>query len=148
MLSCNLQSSEAAVNTTDERKKVPWSDSETLILLELWGDEKVQRNLQRCPHNGHIYSEISEQLNAHGYSRTSEQCHTRIKRLKLSYRQCRESMRQVAPSADVIDGALTLKPLRSRGKAIFTGSNISCNFVGRGFSQHIKFFKGRNATCD
>ncbi|XP_042560597.1 uncharacterized protein zgc:113263 isoform X3 [Clupea harengus] len=83
---------EAAVNTTDERKKVPWSDSETLILLELWGDEKVQRNLQRCPHNGHIYSEISEQLNAHGYSRTSEQCHTRIKRLKLSYRQCRESM--------------------------------------------------------
>ncbi|KAG5267947.1 hypothetical protein AALO_G00227730 [Alosa alosa] len=88
----SYQEIEVAVNTTDERKKVPWSDSETLILLELWGDEKVQRNLQRCPHNGHIYSDISERLNAHGYSRTSEQCHTRIKRLKLSYRQCRESM--------------------------------------------------------
>ncbi|KAL2102750.1 hypothetical protein ACEWY4_001918 [Coilia grayii] len=90
----SYQEIEAAVSATDERKKVPWSDSETLVLLELWGDEKVQRNLQRCPHNGHIYSQISEQLNAHGHSRTSEQCHTRIKRLKLSYRQCRESMRQ------------------------------------------------------
>ncbi|XP_028810068.1 uncharacterized protein LOC114764537 isoform X2 [Denticeps clupeoides] len=88
----SYQEIEAAVNSSDERKKVPWSDNETLILLELWGDEKMQQNLRRCPHNGHIYSEISEKLNAHGYSRTSEQCHTRIKRLKLSYRQCRDTM--------------------------------------------------------
>ncbi|XP_030649497.1 uncharacterized protein LOC115829483 [Chanos chanos] len=88
----SYQEIEAALNMTDERKKVPWSDGETLVLLQLWGDERVQENLRRCPHNGHIYSEISEQLAAHGYSRTSEQCHTRIKRLKLSYRQCRDSL--------------------------------------------------------
>ncbi|XP_051543858.1 uncharacterized protein LOC127434867 isoform X2 [Myxocyprinus asiaticus] len=84
------QDIETAVNCTDDRKKVAWSDAETLILLQLWGDEQVQQNLQRCPHNGHIYSEISAKLNAHGYPRSAEQCQTRIKRLKISYRQCRD----------------------------------------------------------
>ncbi|XP_057180403.1 uncharacterized protein zgc:113263 isoform X3 [Triplophysa rosa] len=83
---------ETAMNCMDDRKKVAWSDAETLILLQLWGDEQVQMNLQRCPHNGHIYAEISEKLNAYGYSRSAEQCQTRIKRLKISYRQCRDSI--------------------------------------------------------
>ncbi|XP_073714703.1 LOW QUALITY PROTEIN: uncharacterized protein [Misgurnus anguillicaudatus] len=86
------QEIETAINCMEDRKKVAWSDAETLILLQLWGDEQVQMNLQRCPHNGHIYAEISEKLNAHGYSRSAEQCQTRIKRLKISYRQCRDSI--------------------------------------------------------
>lgn len=84
------------MNCMDDRKKVAWSDAETLILLQLWGDEQVQMNLQRCPHNGHIYAEISEKLNAYGYSRSAEQCQTRIKRLKISYRQCRDSLGSVS----------------------------------------------------
>ncbi|XP_051976518.1 uncharacterized protein LOC127638813 [Xyrauchen texanus] len=95
------QDIETAVNCTDDRKKVAWSDAETLILLQLWGDEQVQQNLQRCPHNGHIYSEISAKLNVHGYPRSAEQCQTRIKRLKISYRQCRE--RIGSPEAEHID---------------------------------------------
>ncbi|XP_029901373.1 uncharacterized protein LOC115354954 isoform X2 [Myripristis murdjan] len=86
------QEMEAALGVQEERKKVPWSDRETLILLEIWGDHQVQQNLRRCPHNGHIFSEISEKLRVSGYSRSAEQCHTRIKRLKASYRQCQENM--------------------------------------------------------
>lgn len=26
----------------DDKKKVPWSDKETIILLEIWGDEQVK----------------------------------------------------------------------------------------------------------
>ncbi|XP_043092817.1 uncharacterized protein zgc:113263 isoform X2 [Puntigrus tetrazona] len=95
------QEIETAMNCIDDRKKVAWSDAETLILLQLWGNEQVQQNLQRCPHNGHIYSEISEKLNAHGYLRSAEQCHTRIKRLKISYRQCRDSMS--SPAAERVE---------------------------------------------
>lgn len=49
--------------------------------------------MRRYPHNGHIFTEISEKLAATGYHRSSEQCHTRIKRLKSNYRQCQENMR-------------------------------------------------------
>ncbi|XP_056133157.1 uncharacterized protein zgc:113263 [Lampris incognitus] len=89
---CSRQDFEACVGVLEEKKKVPWSDRETLILLELWGDYQVQKNLRRCPHNGHIFSKISEKLSDSGYARSAEQCHTRIKRLKASYRQCQENM--------------------------------------------------------
>ncbi|XP_037551945.1 uncharacterized protein zgc:113263 [Nematolebias whitei] len=86
------QEMESTVGVQEDRKKVPWSDKETIILLEIWGDTQVQQGLRRYPHNGHIFSEVSEKLNANGFSRTPEQCHTRIKRLKSNYRQCKETM--------------------------------------------------------
>lgn len=57
-------------------------------------DLQVQQCLGRYPHNGHVFTEVSEKLRAHGYFRSAEQCHTRIKRLKSNYRQCKENMRQ------------------------------------------------------
>ncbi|XP_073336441.1 uncharacterized protein [Pagrus major] len=86
------QDMEPAVGVLEERKKVPWSDKETIILLEIWGDPQVQHGMRRYPHNGHIFTEISEKLSANGFSRSPDQCHTRIKRLKASYRQCQENM--------------------------------------------------------
>ncbi|XP_041833750.1 uncharacterized protein zgc:113263 isoform X2 [Melanotaenia boesemani] len=83
---------ESAVGAQEDRKKVPWSDKETIILLEIWGDQQVQQCLRRYPHNGHIFTEISDKLSANGYSRSPEQCHTRVKRLKANYRQCKENM--------------------------------------------------------
>nr|XP_033470495.1 uncharacterized protein zgc:113263 isoform X3 [Epinephelus lanceolatus] len=86
------QDIDSTVGVQEESRKVPWSDKETIILLEIWGDPQVQQSMRRYPHNGHIFTEISEKLSANGYSRTAGQCHTRIKRLKASYRQCRENM--------------------------------------------------------
>ncbi|XP_056444798.1 uncharacterized protein zgc:113263 isoform X1 [Gadus chalcogrammus] len=76
-----------------ERRKVPWSDKETVILLELWGDHHVQYSLRRSPHNGHVFTDISEKLGANGFYRSAGQCHTRVKRLKARYRQARENLR-------------------------------------------------------
>lgn len=38
-------SSEAAVGVQEDRRKVPWSDKETVILLEIWGDSQVADNI-------------------------------------------------------------------------------------------------------
>ncbi|KAF6735239.1 Zinc finger and SCAN domain-containing protein 29 [Oryzias melastigma] len=86
------QDVESVSGIQEERRKVPWSDKETIILLEIWGDPQVQQCLGRYPHNGHVFTEVSEKLRAHGYFRSAEQCHTRIKRLKSNYRQCKENM--------------------------------------------------------
>ncbi|XP_029318417.1 uncharacterized protein LOC115028663 [Cottoperca gobio] len=88
--SFSQQDLESAVDVQEDRRKVPWSDKETIILLEIWGDPQVQQSMRRYPHNGHIFTEISEKLAANGYSRSAGQCHTRIKRLKANYRQCQE----------------------------------------------------------
>ncbi|XP_034434543.1 uncharacterized protein zgc:113263 isoform X1 [Hippoglossus hippoglossus] len=83
---------ESVVGVQEDRKKVAWSDKETVILLEIWGDPEVQQCLGRYPHNGHIFTQISEKLLTNGYSRSADQCHTRIKRLKSNYRQAQENM--------------------------------------------------------
>ncbi|XP_057712077.1 uncharacterized protein zgc:113263 isoform X1 [Corythoichthys intestinalis] len=90
--SCSIQDVVSVVSLQDDRKKVPWADKETIILLELWGESQIQQSTKGFPPNVHIFSEISEKLSVHGFTRTAEQCHTRIKRLKTSYWQCRDSL--------------------------------------------------------
>ncbi|XP_061663913.1 uncharacterized protein zgc:113263 [Syngnathoides biaculeatus] len=90
--SCSGQDVVSVVSLQDDRKKVPWADKETIILLELWGESQIQQSTKGFPPNVHIFSEISEKLSVHGFTRTAEQCHTRIKRLKTNYWACRDSM--------------------------------------------------------
>lgn len=45
----------------EDRRKVPWSDKETVILLEIWGDPQVKHNvtidapLKKCFGNVHKF---------------------------------------------------------------------------------------------
>lgn len=67
--------------------KAPWSDEETLNLLDIWGKDSVQRALKGCLKNRHIFTQIAQKMAERGYMRTVEQCQTRIKRLKKYFRQ-------------------------------------------------------------
>lgn len=69
----------------DPSKKTPWSDQETLTLLEIWGEDNVQMTLRGCLKNRHVFEFISEKMDNRGYTRTTEQCYTRIKRLKYGF---------------------------------------------------------------
>lgn len=67
--------------------KAPWSDEETLNLLDIWGKDSVQRALKGCLKNRHIFTQIAQKMAERGYMRSVEQCQTRIKRLKKYFRQ-------------------------------------------------------------
>uniref|UniRef100_A0AAV2J383 Myb-like domain-containing protein n=1 Tax=Knipowitschia caucasica TaxID=637954 RepID=A0AAV2J383_KNICA len=82
------QDLDAVFNFQEERKKITWTDKETVLLLEIWGDPQVQQDLKRIPHNSPVYNEIADKLAACGYRRSNDQCYTRIKRLKALYRNC------------------------------------------------------------
>lgn len=74
--------------TTEKTGPSSWSDEETFALIEIWGDEDVQRALRGFVHNGHVYAEISERMQDLGYSKTSEQCRWKVKSLRNNFRQC------------------------------------------------------------
>lgn len=48
----------------------------------------MQQELRGTHRTGHVFSIISKSMVAQGFSRTPEQCQTRLKRLKSSFRQC------------------------------------------------------------
>lgn len=70
-----------------------WTEQETVALVEVWAADDVQHGLKTCVRNSHIFAEISEKMATIGYLRTAEQCHTRIKRLKKTYRRYCNSRR-------------------------------------------------------
>ena len=59
-----------------------WTDSETFLLLDLWGDETVQALLEGCTRNRHVYERIAGDLEKDGYKRTWSQCRDKLKKLK------------------------------------------------------------------
>lgn len=69
-------------------RSVPWTDLETLALINLWGESRIQQELRETHRTGHLFSIISKNMVTQGFSRTPEQCQTRLKRLKSSFRQC------------------------------------------------------------
>ena len=66
-----------------------WNTDETRALLSVWGAANVQSKLDGVVRNRTIYERIARELQVLGYSRTWEQCRTKIKNLVKRYRKVR-----------------------------------------------------------
>lgn len=65
-----------------------WSDNEVLKLLEVWGDENIQAQLDGSTRNIKVYAAIAKTLlESGGIERTPVQCREKIKKLKAEYKQ-------------------------------------------------------------
>lgn len=68
-----------------------WSEEETITLIDLWGDEKIQEELQNCTRNRSVYERLSRQLEAVGYTRTMVQCREKMKKLRAEYKKVKDN---------------------------------------------------------
>ena len=57
-----------------------WSEEEVKVLLAIWGDEKVQCELDGAKRKHPLHEKIAKQLNEKGYHRDAEQVKTKIKK--------------------------------------------------------------------
>ena len=48
-----------------------WSYNETRILLSLWGQDMVQRQLTNSKRTRHVWEKIAERIREHGFERTA-----------------------------------------------------------------------------
>lgn len=101
---------------------------ETRVLLALWGDERVQRQLEGARRNKAIFEDIERQLAAKGYHRTWQQCRVRMKNLISLYRKILNSNnrsghgRSDFPFYDTLDRLLGTRPA-SRPTNLLCSSN-------------------------
>ena len=51
-----------------------WSYLEMRLLLQIWGEERIQRQLQGVVRNNVVYQAIAEELVKHGFHRTLVKC--------------------------------------------------------------------------
>ena len=62
-----------------------WNKEETLKLIEIWGNDAIQAQLEGCKRNQDIYSKIAAEMTEAGHERTAQQCRNKIKKLKVDY---------------------------------------------------------------
>ena len=64
-----------------------WSDAETNLLLEIWSQDNIQKQLQGSFRNVNVFSKLVEELHRSGYLRNISQCRIKIKALKKRYKE-------------------------------------------------------------
>ncbi|XP_063148749.1 uncharacterized protein LOC134489813 [Candoia aspera] len=69
------------------RRGSTWKRAETIALLEIWGEAKIQQQLRFSHHNLDIFEKIAEDLRGHGYCPSATECRTKTKTLRLGYKR-------------------------------------------------------------
>lgn len=59
-----------------------WSDSEVFKLIDLWGEQGIQEQLEGSKRNKHVCEKLSSDLAKHGIEKTGEQCRSKVKKLR------------------------------------------------------------------
>ena len=93
-----------------------WTKQDTLKLIEVWGQETIQEQLQSCKRNHSIFVAVAREMRVAGYDRTYQQCRDKIKKLKGECRKAKDKQGKTGeqPSTweffDAIDAILGTKP--------------------------------------
>ena len=59
-------------------------DEEVFKLIDVWGDDAIQTQLEGCKRNKDVYEKIARAMEA-GYERSADQCRDQAKKLKVEY---------------------------------------------------------------
>ena len=62
-----------------------WGEKETKTLILIWGDIKIQAELDGKSRTKQVFEQISLKMTEEGYNRDGEQCTIKIKNLKKAY---------------------------------------------------------------
>ena len=68
-----------------------WSDAEVKAHITIWGDSKIQDELDGAVRNKIIFVKIAKKLQEQGYNRDWQQCRVKLKNLKSDYSRGRKS---------------------------------------------------------
>ena len=67
-----------------------WSDNAVKALIVIWGEARIQEELDGATRNKTIYQKISQKLAEQGHEHDWNQCRTKIKNLKRDYRTVKD----------------------------------------------------------
>lgn len=70
-----------------------WKDDEVLALINIWGDDVIQAQLEGCKRNKLVYEKVSKSMIQAGYPRMAEQCREKVKKLKMEYKKIKDKHR-------------------------------------------------------
>ena len=139
--------------TMENKREEAWIHEETVLLIELWGDQRVHEQLENTPkRNLEIFKRICQDIKDRlpDFSRSAQDCRARIKRLKTKYFQTRRDNNKTGGKQKTFPYILRRLSISFLNRLIrhlcciflrFRRTNLSfSNFILREFAHFI--------TCD
>lgn len=68
-----------------------WSDADVFKLIELWGEQGIQEQLEGSKRNKHVYARLSSELAKQGIEKSGEQCRCKVKKLRQEYKKIKDA---------------------------------------------------------
>lgn len=78
-----------------------WTKQDTLKLIEIWGEENIQSQLEGCKRNKHVFEKISQKLEENGNHRTLQQCREKIKKLRQEYKKIKDKINKTGEEGKI-----------------------------------------------
>ena len=95
-----------------------WSREETLRLIEIWGNDAIQDQLEGCKRYQEIFGKIAAEMVQAGHEWTAQQCRDKVKKLKVEYRKIKDKRKKTGQGRysewdyfDALDAILGHKPV-------------------------------------
>ena len=67
-----------------------WTDKEPTKLIQQWGEQGIQEQLEESKRNKHVYEKLSGVLAKEGVIKCREQCRTKVKKLWQDYKKIKD----------------------------------------------------------
>ena len=74
----------------ESNRGTTWADKEVKALLTIWGDTKIQEELDGAVRNKVVFERIAKKLQEQGYEHDWKQCRAKVKNLKTKYREIKD----------------------------------------------------------
>ena len=78
-----------------ENRGTNWNYKETMTLINIWGDESIQWEFEKCRRNAPIYEKVAKKMVEAGYERNYVQCRSKINTLKSDYYDVKKENKRV-----------------------------------------------------
>ena len=71
-----------------------WTDSEVTRILEIWGEDNTQEQLEGSKRNKHVYDRMVEELHMYGEEKTGEQVRGKVKKLRQEHKKIKDGHKE------------------------------------------------------
>ncbi|XP_077209202.1 uncharacterized protein LOC143845075 [Paroedura picta] len=68
-----------------------WAYTEVVDLLDIWGEQKIQKLLQSSYRNMDTFQVIASEMAKRGHERTAQECRTKTKTMRRDYKKAKDS---------------------------------------------------------
>lgn len=78
-------------DTASENAKYKWTPESTALLVSVWSDRQVQKQLEYAPRPQVIWEHVARYMRKKGYNVAAKQCRSRIKQVLVCYREAKRA---------------------------------------------------------